>query len=93
MLINFEDYLKQRLKDDKFRAEYEALELEESLTHSITEARRAKGLTREQLAERAGISETDVSDIETGQLDISLRKLQQLARGLGKKLHIEFQPV
>ena len=78
-------------QDLKNRAE--ALEQEEKLTRSIAEARRAKGLTREQLAERAGISETDVSDIETGQLDISLRKLQQLARGLGKKLHIEFQPV
>ena len=78
-------------QDLKNRAE--ALEQEEKLTRSIAEARRAKGLTREQLAERAGISETDVSDIETGQFDISLRKLQQLARGLGKKLHIEFQPV
>lgn len=93
MEVTFNDYLMRRLKDDKFRAEYEALELEESLTHSITEARRTEGLTREQLAERAGISEADVNDIETGQFDISLRKLQQLARGLGKKLHIEFQPV
>ncbi len=92
MEVTFNDYLAERLKDDDFRAEYEALEFEENITRSIVEARRARGLTREQLAERAGISEADINDAETGQFDISLRKLQQLARGLGKKLYIEFQP-
>ena len=93
MEVTFDDYLSERLKDEEFRAEYEALELEENIMQSITEARQTEGLTREQLAERAGISEADVSDAESGQFDISLRKLQQLARGLGKKLYIEFQPV
>lgn len=92
MEVTFDDYLSERLKDEEFRAEYEALELKENIMQSITEARQTEGLTREQLAERAGISEADVSDAESGQFDISLRKLQQLARGLGKKLYIEFQP-
>lgn len=45
--------------------------------------RRAKGLSQEALAERAGISVTHMSHIETGNTKLSLSVFLALADGLG----------
>ena len=93
MTVRFEDFLEEQLKDDEFRAEYEALEPEMAIIQAMIDARYNSGLTSEELSEKTGIPRTEIKELETGQANPTLRKLQQLARGLGKKLHIEFQPV
>ena len=45
--------------------------------------RRAQGLSQEALAERAGISVTHMSHIETGNTKLSLAVFAALAEGLG----------
>ena len=53
-------------------------------------ARIEQNLTQEQLARRSGIRQSNISRIENGTCSPTISTLQQLASGMGKKLHIEF---
>jgi ribosome-binding protein aMBF1 (putative translation factor) len=90
---NFNDYLSEQLQDPEFRAEYDALENEFSIIQAMIDARKVSGLTQKQLAERTGIAQSDISKLETGNANPSLKTLQRLADGMGMKLKISFQPM
>ena len=92
-MTKFDDFLSQQMKDPEFRAEYEALEPEFSIMQAMIEARRSCGLTQKQLAERTGIAQADISKLESGNGNPSLRTLQRLAAGMGMRVKIEFRPV
>ena len=53
--------------------------------------RKAKGLTQKELSEITGIAQGDISKLENGNANPSVRTLQRLAAGMGMKLKIEFQ--
>lgn len=89
-MIKFNDFLNDRLKDPELRAEYEALEPEFFIIQAIIDARKSAGLTQKQLAEKTGIAQSDISRLENGGGNPSIRTLQRLAFGLGKALKIEF---
>ena len=89
---DFEKLLDDQLKDPEFRAEWDALQPERALVQAMIDARKRTGLTQKQLAERTGISQSDISKFETGGGNPSLRTLQRLAAGMGMVLHIEFRP-
>ncbi len=54
----------------------------DSLGRKIKSERLIKGLKQFELAKRAGISNTYLSDIETGRTTPSLRTLNRLAKAL-----------
>ena len=56
----------------------------------IKEIRKQKNLTQEQLAQRSGIRQSNISLIENGNCSPTISTLQQIASGMGKKLHISF---
>lgn len=91
-MTNFNDYLKEQMKDPEFKAEYEALEPEFSIIQAIIDARKEIGITQKELSERTGITQADISKLETGNANPSLRTLRRLAKGLGMKLKLEFIP-
>ena len=86
----FEDYLNEKLKDPEFKKEYDALEPEFAIIQAIIDARKESGLTQKELSERTGIAQSDISKLERGNANPSLRTLQRLAEGMGMKLKIEF---
>ena len=51
------------------------------------------GMTQQQLAEKTGISQSDISKFETGGGNPSIKTLQRLAAGMGMILQVEFKPV
>ena len=59
----------------------------------MLDARTAAGLTQKDLATRTGIAQADISRLENGNANPSLRTLQRLAEGMGMKLKLEFVPV
>lgn len=85
------DHLKEQLKDTEFRSEYEALELEYEIIRQIILARKELNLTQEELAERSGIKQSNISRLERGTYNPSLSSLKKIAKGLGKELHIDFR--
>lgn len=89
---NFRETLNEQLKDPEFRAEWEALEPELQIIRAIIEGREERDLTQKQLAEATGIAQADISRLENGTANPSLRTLKRLAAGLGMTLKVEFVP-
>lgn len=92
-MSDFRDYLNEQLADPAFKAEWDALQPELSLVQAMIDARKLSGLTQKQLSERTGIAQADISKLENGNANPSLRTLQRLAAGMGMKVKIEFVPV
>lgn len=90
-MTKFNDFLNEQLKDAEFKAEWDALQPERAIIQAMIDARKETGLTQKQLAEKSGISQGDISKLENGNANPSLRTLQRLAAGMGKTLHITFQ--
>ena len=91
-MSSFNEYLKEQMKDPEFKREYDALEPEFAIIQALIDARKASGLTQKQLAEITGIAQADISKLENGNANPSLRTLQRLASGMGTSLKIEFVP-
>ena len=89
-MSKFNQYLTEQLKDSAFKAEYDALEAEFAIIHAMITARQKTGMTQKQIAERTGIHQSDISKLERGNGNPSLRTLSRLAEGLGMKLKVEF---
>ena len=78
---------------NELKKEQERLELEFSVMQAMIDARKSTGLTQKQLSEKTGITQADISKLESGTANPSLRTLQRLASGMGMKVKIEFQPI
>lgn len=89
-MSDFNDFLREQLQDPEIKTEYEALEPEYVIIRAMIEARRQIGLTQKQLAQRTGIHQADISKLERGNANPSLRTLMRLADGMGMKLKVEF---
>ena len=84
-MTNFNDFLNEQMKDPEFKAEWDALDPEFSVIEAMLKARKESGLTQKQLSERTGIAQTDISKLERGNANPSLRTLQRLAAGMGSQ--------
>ena len=91
-MSKFNDFLNEQLQDPEVRAEYEALEPEFSIMQAMIDARKSSGMTQKQLSEKTGIAQADISKLESGSANPSLRTLQRLAAVMGMRITIEFQP-
>lgn len=92
-MTNYNDFLNEQLQNEEFKKEYDALEAEFSIIQAMLDARKASGLTQKDLADRTGIAQADISKLENGNANPSLKTLQRLADGMGMKLKLEFVPV
>lgn len=93
MGTKFNDFLAEQLKDPEFRREYEALQPEHAVVQALIDARKASGLTQKELSERTGIAQGDISKLENGNANPSIRTLQRLANAMGMVVKVEFFPV
>ena len=90
MSVKFDDFLQEQLQDPEFCREYEALQPERAVIQAIIDARQSAGLTQKELSERTGIAQGDISKLEKGNANPSIRTLQRLAAGMGMRLKLEF---
>lgn len=92
-MTNFKDYLNEQLRDEDFKKEWDAIEPEFAIIQAMIDARKSVGMTQKELAERTGIAQGDISKLETGSANPSLKTLQRLAEGMGMRLKLEFVPI
>ena len=90
---NFRDTLNERMNDPVFLAEWNAQEPERQIMRAIAEGREERDMTQKQLAEATGINQADISRLESGAANPSLRTLKRLAAGMGMALKVEFVPL
>ncbi len=87
---DMQKYLEEQLEDPKFKREYDALEPQFTVIQAIIDARRQNGITQKELSERTGIAQGDISKLENGSANPSIKTLERVAAALGKRLKIEF---
>ena len=91
-MTTLNEYFVQQMQDDDFQKEYEKLQPELAMIRALVDARAVRNMTQKELAERTGINQADISKIENGTRNPSLRLLQRLAEGMDMILKIEFIP-
>ncbi len=92
-MSDIQKYLNEQLKNDDFKKEWNNIQPELQIIDTLIEARKAKKITQKQLSEITGIAQGDISKLENGSGNPSIKTLQRLANGLGMMLKIEFVPV
>ncbi len=91
-MSEFQDFLNEQLQDDEFRKEWEDIQPEMDVIRAMVDARISQNLTQKELAERTGINQADISKLENGTRNPSLKLLKRLADGMGMTLKLEFVP-
>ena len=76
------------LKDPETAKAYEEIEPEYEIISDIIKARIEQNMSQKDLAERIGTRQANISRLESGSYNPSIRFLKKVAKGLGKKLHI-----
>ena len=56
----------------------------------MLELKSEQKLTQQELAARTGINRSDISKIENGNANHSLKTMKRLAAAMGKRVHISF---
>lgn len=89
---SFRESLNEQLKNPEFKKEWDALDPEYQIIKAMLDTRNDKSMTQKQLSEITGIPQADISRLENGNANPSLKTLQRLAEGMGMKLKLEFVP-
>ena len=89
---NFRETLNQQLKNPEFKKEWDALEPEFDIIKAIVNARSSQNMTQKELSEKIGIPQADISRLENGTRNPTLKLLKRLADGLNMELGIVFVP-
>ena len=89
-MSSYNEFFNEMMKDPEVKKEYDALDPEFQLVREMIKARHEAGLTQQELAERTGIQQANISRIENGNGNPSLATLTKIANGMGKKLVITF---
>ena len=87
---DFQKLKEELLKDPKVLAEYESLKPEMEIVRALVSARLQQNLTQEQLAQKSGVRQSNISRIENGSCSPTIATLQKLAEAMGRRVQLEF---
>ena len=87
---DFSRYLEQQLQDPEFKEEWDSSKPEYELMRLLVLARSKNNMTQAELARKTGIRQSNISRIENGKCSPNLDTLIKLAKGLNKKIQIQF---
>ena len=90
--MKLKDYKKKKMQDPEFAKAYEEIQPEMNVIRAMIEARTSQNLTQKELSERTGIAQTEISRLENGTRNPSIKLLQRLADGMGMVLNVTFTP-
>ena len=90
--MTLKDYKEKKMKDPEFAKAYDDIQPEMNVIRAIIDARISQNLTQKELAERTGIAQTEISKLENGTRNPSIKLLQRLADGMDMVLQVSFLP-
>ena len=85
--------MNEQLKDPEFEKEWNEIQPEMDVIRAMIDMRIKQNLTQKELASCTGIDQADISKLENGTKNPSLKLLKKLAAGMGMQLKIEFVPM
>ena len=93
-MTTFREYFNEKIKNDpEFRAVVEYNEPDYQIMRAIAGAREKSGMTQKELSEKSGIIQAEISKMENGNANPSLKTLKKLAAGMNMRLVINFEPI
>ena len=88
--MNWNKARTELIKDKAVVEELVKNEAEYQLVRELISTRIDKNLTQGQLAEMIGTKQTNISRLESGRYNPSMKMLKKIADAMGKKLEIHF---
>ncbi len=90
MATKFTDFMAELKREAKPKGPKRLLSCRERfrLAREFAEARRKRGRTQKELAEKTGPNQSEISTLESGQANPTYRTLQTLAAALGRKIEL-----
>lgn len=85
-------YITEQMKNEDFKSAYEDQKQEMEIVRAVINARNSKNITQKELAVATGIAQADISKIENGTRNPSLKMLKRLADGMDMELELKFVP-
>lgn len=92
-MSEFRELLNEQLKEPEFEKEWNEIQPEMDVIRAMVDMRIKQNLTQKELASRTGIDQADISKLENGTKNPSLKLLKKLEAGMGMQLKIEFVPM
>lgn len=84
--------IEKRIDNEEFKNEYIALESEYKVIQSLIELRNSLNMTQKELSKLTGIDQADISRIERGLSNPTIKLLQKIADSLNMTLELKFVP-
>lgn len=92
-MTTFRKHLEELLNDPDFKKKYEDYEPDFQIMRAIAGARAMTGMTQKEVSEKTGIIQAEISKMENGNANPSIKTLKKLAAGLNMRLVISFEPI
>lgn len=90
--MTLKEYKEKRMQNPAFAQAYDEMRPEMNVIRAMIDARVSQNLTQKELSERTGIAQTEISKLENGTRNPSIKLLQRLADGMDMVLNVTFTP-
>ena len=88
---DFDEYLAERLKDKKFKEEFDACGRQLELAYSILQLRKSKNISQADLADKVGTTQSNIARAEGGSGNFTIKFLDKIAKALDCRLEISIK--
>lgn len=87
--VPLKEWLDEELKDPEFRRYYNESSVKWHIAMQIVEARQKANMTQGELAREIGDRQQNVSRIESGEQNVTIRTLDKIAKAVGGQLVVK----
>ena len=89
-LLDFQDYLDEKLKDPVFKKYYDEFGRQLEIAYALLQMRKKAKLSQAQVAKKLDTSQSNIARIEAGNENVTVQTLEKFAKVYKKDLKIEF---
>jgi predicted transcriptional regulator len=85
---DFTNYLNEQLKNKEFKEEWDKLELRYQFVRKLISLREESKISQAELAKKVGTTQSVISRIENGSVNIGIDMIQRIASAFGRTAEV-----
>lgn len=89
-MSEFSNFVDEQLKDKDFKKEWDGLDLRYAVIEQLLKLRNSYNLSQSELAKKIGTTQSVISRIENGSVNIGIDMLERIASAFNKQIKINF---